>query len=354
MQTTFDYTSYSGRVIFGKGSLARTAEVLTELRCSRALVLSTQGQINKAERLCDDLGKACIGIFSNATMHTPVDVTESAMSVVNDLKADCTIAIGGGSTVGLGKAIALRSDLPQIAIPTTYAGSEVTPILGQTVDGKKTTLKSTAVLPEVVIYDPDLSRALPLDISVASGINAIAHAVEALYAQDRNPVSSMMAAEGAKALIDTLPVILKDPENTEARQQALYGAWLCGTVLGTVGMAFHHKLCHTLGGTFNLPHAETHSVILPHAVAFNAVEVPELLSPIAVALDAERPGLGLHKLAQELGAPTSLKELGMPEEGIDIAAKAAVANPYWNPRPLDEKLIREVIENAYFGRPPTN
>ena len=201
---------------------------------------------------------------------------------MNDV--DCLVALGGGSTTGLGKAIAYRTDLPQIVIPTSYAGSEVTPILGQTQDGKKTTLKSSRVLPEVVLYDPELSRGLPVLMSVTSGINAVAHAAEALYAQDRNPISSLIAVEGIKALTNALPKIVENPSDMSARSAARYGTWLCGSVLGDVGMALHHKLCHTLGGAFGLPHAETHTVVLPHAIAFNTAEVPELLAPIGAAL----------------------------------------------------------------------
>lgn len=352
MQPAFEYTGNPARIIFGEGSLARTGEMVSHLGCSRALVLSTPFQNSDAEQILAGLGETGVGIYSNATMHTPVNVTDEAMRMVADLKADCTIAIGGGSTTGLGKAIALRTDLPQIVIPTTYAGSEVTPILGQTEDGGKTTLKSDAVLPEVVIYDPALSKSLPVAMSVTSGINAIAHAAEALYARDRNPVSSLMAIEGARALIEALPIIANDPQNSDARSRALYGTWLCGTVLGNVGMALHHKLCHTLGGAFDLPHAETHAIVLPHAVAFNAMAVPELLEPIALALKCEKPGLGLFDFAQRLGAPTTLRELGMPEDGIDRAADLAMANAYWNPRPLERKYVRRLIEKAFFGEPP--
>ena len=233
MQAEFEYTGSPARIIFGEGSLARTGEALHDLDCRRALVLSTPFQKADAERLLESLGDAAVGIFADAAMHTPVEVTEQAVQVARECDADCTVAMGGGSTTGLGKAIALRIDLPQTVISTTYAGSEVTPILGQTENGRKTTLRSDAVLPEIVIYDPELSKSLPVGMSVTSGIKAIAHAAEALYAQDRNPVSTLMAAEGARALIAALPVIVRDPQNAEARHEALHGTWLCGKVLGT-------------------------------------------------------------------------------------------------------------------------
>ncbi len=348
----FDFTGNPARIIFGAGSSGNIGDVVASLGCARALVLSTPHQSVDAGALAANLGDLAAGTFAGAAMHTPIDVTENAMQVVAETGADCTVALGGGSTTGLGKAIALRTDLPQIVIPTTYAGSEVTPILGQTEDGVKTTLKDPRVLPEVVVYDPELTYSLPAAMTVTSALNAMSHAVEALYAKDRNPMSSLMAAEGIRALVRALPAILETPGNAEARADALYGAWLCGSVLGAVGMALHHKLCHTLGGTFDLPHAETHSVILPHVVAFNAAAVPEQLRPLADALGVEKPGLGLFEYARSLGAPTTLKELGMPQDGIDRAADLAVANPYWNPRDIERPLIRRLIEKAYHGIEP--
>ena len=148
----------------------------------------------------------------------------------------------------------------------------------------KTTVRDASVLPEVVIYDSDLTLGLPVAMSVTSGFNAMAHAVEGLYAQDSNPVASLMALGGIRALKDALPRIVDAPRDPEARGAALYGSWLCGTVLGTVGMALHHKLCHTLGGSFDLPHAETHTVILPHSAAYNAAAAADALEPAARAL----------------------------------------------------------------------
>ncbi len=204
--------------------------------------------------------------------------------------------MGGGSTTGLGKAIALRTDLPQIVLPTTYAGSEMTPILGETRDSAKTTLRDPKVLPEVVIYDVELTLGLPASVSAASGMNAIAHAVEALYARDRNPLISLAGEEGVAALARALPKILDAPRDHEARSEALYGAWLCGVCLGTVGMALHHKLCHALGGSFGLPHAETHAIVLPHAAAYNAPAAPAALACVARALGTDDAARGLDDL----------------------------------------------------------
>jgi alcohol dehydrogenase class IV len=298
------------------------------------------------------LGELCAGTFTQAAMHTPVEVTERAMQQVRELRADCTVAIGGGSTTGLGKAIALRTELPQIAVPTTYAGSEATPILGETTEGRKTTQRTLKVLPEVIVYDVDLTLTLPPALSATSGINAIAHAVEALYTQDANPVISMMAERGIEALARALPPIMKNPSDRSARSEALLGAWLCGVCLGAVGMALHHKLCHTLGGSFNLPHAETHTIVLPHAVAYNSVAAPEAMDRVARALGAASAAQGLFDLAKSLGAPMGLREIGMPDNGLDLAAELAIASPYWNPRPIHRAGIRALLDDAFYGRRP--
>ncbi len=350
----FTYTSLPARVIFGSGTLAGLGEEIKRLNCSRALILSTPQQEAEARALADRIGPLAAGLYANATMHTPVQVTERALAVVKDLNADVTIALGGGSTTGLGKAIALRTDLPQIVIPTTYAGSEATPILGETQDGLKTTQRSMKVLPEVILYDVDLTLTLPVRLSVTSGMNAIAHAVEALYAHDANPITSLMAEEAIRALAEALPIIAKDPQNGGARSNALYGAWLCGICLGTVGMALHHKLCHTLGGTFDLPHAETHTVILPHAAAYNAPAVPAAMQRLGRALKVADPVQGLYDLERGLNAPLSLQELGMPQAGLDQVADIALANPYWNPRPLERNAIRALLDDAWAGRPPSS
>jgi alcohol dehydrogenase class IV len=298
------------------------------------------------------IGECFAGVFTGAVMHTPVEVTERAMETVREVRADCVVAIGGGSTTGLGKAIALRTDLPQNVLPTSYAGSEMTPVVGQTSGGIKTTQSSPKILPEIVIYDVDLTMTMPPKLSATSGINAIAHAVEALYARDRNPVITLMAQEGIRALAHALPKICARPDDRAARTDALYGAWLSGICLGAVGMALHHKLCHTLGGSFNLPHAETHTVILPHALAYNAPATPDAMTRIAAALGVPDPALGLHDLARKLAAPASLRAIGMPESGIDQAADLAVKNPYWNPRTIERDAIRELIARAWRGDAP--
>jgi alcohol dehydrogenase class IV len=228
----------------------------------------------------------------------------------------------------------------------------MTPIYGLTEDGIKKTGRDRKVLPRVVIYDPELTLTLPPRIAGPSGMNAVAHCVEGLYALDGNPIISMFAAEGIRALARTLPKVIENPADREARADALYGAWLAGTVLGAVSIGIHHKLCHTLGGTFNLPHAEVHTVILPHAAVFNSHAAPEAMRITAEALGVAQAGQGLYDLAVRLGAPVALKNIGMPADGLERAAELATQNPYANPRPVEYEGVLELLRNAYEGKRP--
>jgi alcohol dehydrogenase class IV len=349
---SFTFESLPCRVVFGSGTMSAAKAEIERLGCKRALVLTTPQQQSQGAQLGTALGPLYAGIFSEATMHTPVEVTDQALAAMKGCEADCVVSLGGGSTTGLGKALALRTGVNQLCIPTTYAGSEMTPILGETRDGLKTTLRDNAVLPQTVIYDVDLTLSLPAGLAATSGINAIAHAVEALYARDRNPVVALMAEEGIRALAHALPIIMDRPDDREARTEAFHGAWLCGVCLGTVGMALHHKLCHTLGGTFDLPHAETHTIVLPHALAYNARAVPDAMTRIARAINTADAAQGLYHLARRLGVKLALRDIGMPEGGIDKAADLAMANAYWNPHPLKRNAIRDLIARAWSGDPP--
>ncbi|MDE0985866.1 MAG: maleylacetate reductase [Yoonia sp.] len=340
------------RVLFGVGVRNTVADEVRRLGCSRALILSTPPQSSSALDLAAALNDMSAGVFSRAAMHTPVEVTEDALRHVQEINAECLIAIGGGSTTGLGKAIAHRTGLPQIVIPTTYAGSEATPILGQTEDGVKTTLTDRKVLPEVILYDPELVATLPVGMTVTSALNAMAHAAEALYARDKSEDSNQLAIDGLTSFVKSLPKVLQDPEDLAAREETQRGAWACGAVLGRVGMALHHKLCHTLGGSFDLPHAETHAIILPHAIHYNAQAVPGLLAPVTDLLGGSSPGMALWQFAKSMGAPLALRDLGLQVQDLDRVAEIATRNPYWNPREVTADGIRALLEKAWTGEAP--
>ncbi|RWQ98666.1 hypothetical protein C8Q69DRAFT_459667 [Paecilomyces variotii] len=353
MVGSFEYNPNPGRVVFGQGTLQKLPDEIARLNLSAPLLLSTPQQVDQAEQLKEILKGKVAGVFTEATMHTPTHITDKALEYAKAQGADSVISIGGGSTIGLGKAISVRTGLPHICIPTTYAGSEMTPILGETADGIKKTRSDPKILPGTVIYDVDLTMTLPASMSATSGVNAIAHAVEALYARNTNPIINLMAIEGTRALASSLPQIVQDPSSTEARSSALYGAWLCGTCLGSVGMSIHHKLCHTLGGSFNLPHAETHTAVLPHAISYNAPKIPEAMKKLAEALPESNGDAihGLNVLLEKLQVKRGLKDYGMKEEDIDKAADIAVSNPYWNPREIERAPIRELIRRVWAGEP---
>ena len=348
----FVYTASPSRIVFGADSIDQLPAEIERLGATRALVLCTPNQREQAQAIADRLPGRVAGIFDEAAMHVPIETARKARALASELKADCALAVGGGSTIGLGKAIALESGLPIIAVPTTYAGSEATPIYGITEAGLKKTGRDARVLPRVVIYDPRLTLSLPLDLTVTSAINAMAHAAEGLYAYDGNPVISLMAEEGIRACAAALQPLRDDLRDLPARSQALYGAWLCGTVLGAVSMGLHHKLCHTLGGTFDLPHAQVHTVVLPHALAYNASAVPEAMARIAKALGVADAAMGFFELARTHGAAVSLKAIGMPAAGLEHAADLAVSNQYPNPRPLEKAALRALLDRAWEGAPP--
>ena len=348
----FVYNGQASRVVFGAGSLQYLGREIDALGARKALVLSTPEQRASAEMIADLLGARAAGVFDRAVMHVPIETAREAREIARQLGADCAVAIGGGSTTGLGKAIALDSGLPILAIPTTYAGSEMTPIYGITESGWKKTGRDARVLPRTVIYDPALTLSLPVGMSVTSGINAIAHAAEGLYALDSNPIMDLMAKEGIAAMGRALPAIKNGATDMQARSDALYGAWLCGTVLGNVGMALHHKLCHTLGGSFNLPHAETHTIVLSHALAYNAAAAPHAMQAIAAALQSSSAAQAVFDLAKNNGAAVALRDIGMKETDLDKACDIAMQNQYPNPRPLERMAIRQLLQDAFEGVRP--
>lgn len=352
MMDSFIFPGLTTRVIFGAGTMARAEEEVRRLGHGKALVLSTPHQKADAERLAESLGGLAVGVFAGAVMHTPVEVTERAVDAFRASGASAVVSLGGGSTTGLGKAIAVRTGADQVVIPTTYAGSEMTDILGETAAGEKTTRRSPDIRPETVIYDVDLTLSLPVGLTVTSAMNAIAHAMEALYAPDRNPVIVLMCRDAMGAFRHGIPRLIDDPRDRAARAQALYAAWCCSTALGYVSMALHHKLAHVFGGSFDTPHAETHAILLPYTTAFNEAAVPDLLRPIAEAFGGGSAGGGLWDFAQSVGSPPSLKEIGIKEADLDRAAAIAVKNAYANPRPIDPGSIRELLQAAFEGRRP--
>ncbi|WGX98800.1 maleylacetate reductase [Nocardioides sp. L-11A] len=337
------------RVVFGSGAVERVAEEVDRLGLRRVLVLSTPRQGVLAARVTALLGERAAGTFDGARMHVPVASVVAAEAVVAATGADGCLAIGGGSTIGLAKALALRLGLPSVVVPTTYAGSEMTPIWGLTEDGRKTTGRDPVVLPRSVVYDPDLTHDLPAAVSGPSGLNAIAHAVEALYAPDGTPVVSALAERGVRDLVTALPSVVADGSDAEARSRALEGAWLCGACLGATTMGLHHKLCHALGGMLDLPHAETHAIVLPHVAAYNLAVAPEAEAVLRRTLETDDVAAALRALARQVGVPDGLRALGVDHADLARVVDEVLAAPYRNPRTPTRGDLEAILEAAWQG-----
>ncbi|MHA5048917.1 maleylacetate reductase [Streptomyces sp. SD15] len=349
----FSYETQPARVVFRPGAaVSATPAEVARLGLHRVLVVCGSRGEATARAVADALGDACAGLHTEARMHVPVEVADRAVEVVRAVGADGCVAVGGGSAIGLGKAIALRTRLPLIAVPSTYSGSEMTPVWGLTEHGAKRTGRDPAVQPRSVVYDPELTLSLPVPLTVTSGINALAHAVEALYAPDVSPLVSLMAEEGVRAMTGALPLLAAAPDDLEARGRALYGAWLCGACLGATTMGLHHKLCHVLGGTFGLPHAETHTVVLPYALAYNAPAAPQAIIALSRALGTDDVPRALRDLAGSLGAPRSLAELGLKEADLAVAAAEVAGQAYPNPREVTANGVLGLLTAAYEGWEP--
>ena len=358
MALAFTHDVPAARVIFAAGSTASLGSEVERLGATRALLVAGELEAELEALLGQQLGAVLTERFTDVVMHVPKEIADEATALARAVKADVLVAVGGGSSIGMAKAIALTTGIPILAVPTTYAGSEMTPIWGLTQNGEKVTGRNLNVLPKTVVYDPELTRSLPVDLSMASGMNAIAHLIEGLYAPNVSPISTMQAQEGVRALTAALPEVAREPMNLQARSEALYGAWLAGWTLGTTGMGIHHKICHVLGGMFNLPHAQTHSAVLAYATAFNEEAAPVAMSQLREAfaqggVQEASAAASVWSLANAIGAPTSLSDVGFREDDVEVAARAVVAANPVNPRPVEYEAVRELLEAACQGGKPT-
>ena len=334
-------------VLFGAGSVARLREELVLRGWRRPLVVTTPGRAAALASVMDQLGDATAGVCDRAALHVPVERVQAAVEDVDRLHPDSLLAVGGGSAIGLAKAVALERPLPIIAVPTTYSGSEMTGIWGVTAGAEKRTGRDAAVAPRLVIYDPMLTLSLPGDVSAASGMNALAHAVEAMYAANASAEAKDAADEALRSLSRALPAIVSRPEDLEARSLACRGAHAAGVALNLAAMGLHHKICHVLGGTFGLPHAPTHAAVLPHVAAFNAPAAPAAMARIARALGVDDAATGLTSLGRSLGLTMSLRALGLRPEDIDRAAALVTSSAYANPRPATVEDVRALLRQAF-------
>lgn len=350
----FTYTFNDARVIFADGALkALGSSVDDAIGASRILVVSTPGRAMFADRAREALGHRLVASFDKARLHVPVDIVSQAHETMLACNADCLVAIGGGSPIGLGKALSRESGLPLVAIPTTYAGSEMTDIWGITDENGKRTGRDKRVAPKLVVYDPDLTRTMPPHVAGPSGMNAIAHAVEAMYSESASPISSLIATEGIRLLSAALPAL--NSERSESHAVALLGAHYCARALDMTTMGLHHKLCHVLGGLLDLPHALTHAVVLPYATAYNAPAASSAMSRIGEGLGGVSCGdvpARLWNLNRELGITQSLSDLGVRESDLDRIVEQATTRAYPNPREVTTQGIRNLLEQAMSGERP--
>jgi maleylacetate reductase len=342
----FVYEQVATRVVFGVDRVAELADELDHLDAKRVLVITSRSARDAAGPAVEGLGERLAHLVLGARAHVPLEDVESAREVAARLDTDCLVAIGGGSSIGLAKAVALDRASPIVAVPTTYSGSEMTPFYGITSRGRKHTGRAAAVQPRVVLYDPALTTTLPPAASASTGMNAVAHCVEALYAPDATPVGSLMAEEGIRCLARGLPASIADPNDTGARSVALYGAFLAGSALAATTMGLHHRICHVLGGTFGLPHGDANAVMLPHVARFNAEAAPDALGRVASALSHTDAVAALSELRAGLGAPSSLEQVGMDEHDMEEAARLSVDPPPANPRPVDLDDVLAMLREA--------
>lgn len=358
----FEHTTLGQRVLFGSGKAAeRLVAELDRLGATRPMIIAGEHEAELVRQVAERAQPALT--WNDVVQHVPVELAERARDAAREADVDALVTVGGGSTTGLGKAIALTSGLPLLAVPTTYAGSEATSMWGMTEDRTKSTGLDPKVLPEAVIYDAELSRSLPVGLSVASGLNGLAHCVDSLWAPKADPINQAHALEGARALAIALRGIVKDPEDMHAREQALYGCYLSALSFASAGSGIHHKIAHVLGGTFNLPHAETHATVLPYVLAFNAPAVPELAGRLAAALGYEGTVAGgearaandaLAALRKDLDAPRALSDVGFTEEDVTEAVERSLqAIPESNPVTPTTENLTVLLRAALQGENPS-
>jgi maleylacetate reductase len=348
----FAYDALAGRVVFGDGTFDQVPDELDRLRAMRVLLIADRSGHQWADRLSEWIGARIVGEIRDVRPHVPIADAEAARRLAAESGADLIVTIGGGSATGLGKAVVLEQRLPILAVPTTYAGSEMTPIWGLTSGARKETGRDPAVQPKTVVYDPVLTVSLPPAIAGPSGMNAVAHCVEALYAPGANPITTLMAQEGIRVLARGLPRVVARPDDLDARGAVLVGAYLAGSSFAAAGSGIHHKICHVLGGAYDLPHAEMHTVILPYAVAFVAPFVPVAMVRAAAALGDPDVAGAIYDLGRAIGAPADLAAIGMPADRLDEAAELIVEAARSGPIPVTTAAARALLADAYAGRRP--
>jgi len=348
----FVHDTLPQRVRFGSGEAAASLRAeITSLDAKKIMLIAAKAEMHLADEIAADIPVALR--HDDVVMHVPVEVAERARDAATQNGIDALVSVGGGSTTGLAKAIAMTSGLPIIAVQTTYAGSEATPVWGLTRGAKKTTGIDRKVLPKAIVYDATLTMSLPVDLSVASGLNALAHCVDSMWAPNADPINAVLAGEGIRSLAAGLPKVVNDPMDLDGREHALYAAYLSAAAFASAGSGLHHKICHVLGGKYNLPHAQTHATVLPYVLAFNGPAAPDAERRIAAAFGSATAIGGLVALKRELDAPHALRDYGFAEDSIAEAADAILPSvPPSNPREVTAEHLRALLRAAWSGADP--
>lgn len=348
----FEYNPVPSRAVFGENAALHLKEEVLALGGTRVMIACSTGMVERISHIIQKLGDLCVVVYDGAKPHCPEAVAMTALDIYNRNKADCIVAIGGGSTIGIGKAIALRTNAKFIVVATTPCGSESTPIYGMLIDQEKKTGRDNKVIAKTSIYDPVLTTSMSAHHTATIGMNSLAHCVEALYGKSKSPLSDQFAILGIKALIEGIPASINNPNDLNARGQVLYGGMLSGYCVTLAGIAIHHKLCHVLGGHHGIAHGDSNSVILPYAVAYNESAAPEAMNAIKTTMGSSSACGGIYDFARKIGVPSNLMDLGMSEADLDRAAQETVQTTPYNPRKVDINLVREMLQQAFEGKRP--
>lgn len=354
MPAGFTRTTLPGRIVFADGAIGGLGEELDRLQARRVMVIAAGRDGHLADVAGQALGHREHKVWTEVRRHVPTEVASRAVAAAGEHNVDALLAIGGGSAIGLGKAVAVSSGLPLVCVPTTYSGSEMTPIYGLTTGSDKKTARDIKALPKVVVYDPALVTTLPASVVGPSAMNALAHCAEALWAPQTDPISDAVALEGARRLQRHLRAAYAGPD-AGARGQVLIASCMAGLVVGTVGTSLHHGLCHLLGGLFDTPHADTHAIMLPYVIDYLRPAVPLAVERLSAAISAPPGELAdtIWSLARAVGTPHGLREIGVTEAQVNQAAEAALAKGLTSPRTLDRAGLHRVLDNAWRGMVPS-
>jgi len=344
----FTYTSYPNQVYFGKGKTDELPNILKDY--SKVMAMGEERWEPHIKKVAKEIGEENLYYFPEIIQHVPQSLVDKAMIKLKEEKPDVLLAFGGGSAVGLAKALALETDIPIIAVPTTYSGSEQTNIWGISTDEGKTTGKSMKVMPKVVVYDPDLTSSLPLSLAVTSGMNAMAHLMEAIYAPNGNPVTRHHALLGVEYIKKGLEILAKEKQLTEeANTDIQFGAYLAGKCLCEVSMSLHHKMAHVLGGSFKLEHSYVHTVLQSFVLKYQWDSLTDEIKTDFRQVLGHNPAHKLQELSGNAGGPTDLKSIGFKIDDIEKAVETVLAKPYENVAPLEKSKLVDMLHHAYEG-----